>query len=155
MKAAHEYLQELEGLGPAGQWACERIIALTLEHLRLQEQLKAAQASQRQLEERLAQLEQQAYRQAAPFRRAEPERNPHPGRPGRKAGHAGSFRPRPAIIDEDLYVALESCPHCGGAVGEKRGLVQYIEELPVVRARVCQVPPLVAARKNSAAASST
>ena len=139
MKAAHEYLQELEGLGPAGQWACERIIALTLEHLRLQEQLKATQASQRQLEERLAQLEQQAYRQAAPFRRAEPERNPHPGRPGRKAGHAGSFRPQPAVIDEELYVALESCPHCGGAVCEKQGLVQYIEELPVVRPRVTQL----------------
>ena len=139
MKAAHEYLHELEGLGPTGQWACERIIALTLEQVRLQEQLKATQASQRQLEERLAQLEQQAYRQAAPFRRAEPERNPHPGRPGRQAGHAGSFRPRPAVIDEELYVALESCPHCGGAVGEKQGLVQYIEELPVVRPRVTQL----------------
>lgn len=139
MKAAHEYLQALEGLGPAGQWACERIIALTLEKLRLEEQLKAAQASQRQLEDRLEQLEQQAYRQAAPFRRTEPERNPRPGRPGRKAGHAGSFRPQPAVIDEELYVALESCPHCGGAVGEKRALVQYIEELPVVRARVTQL----------------
>lgn len=139
MKAAHEHLQDLEGLGPAGQWACQRIIALTVENLRLQEQLQAAQASQRQLEERLEQLEQGAHRQAAPFRRAESERNPHPGRPGRKAGHAGSFRPRPAVIDEELYVALQSCPHCGGAVGEKRVLVQYIEEIPEVRPRVTQL----------------
>jgi len=139
MKAAHEYLQDLEGLGAAGLWASERIIALTLENLRLQEQLKVAQASQRQLEERMEQLEQQAHRQAAPFRRPEAQRNAHPARPGRKAGHAGSFRPRPAVIDEKLHVALESCPHCGGAVCEKQGLVQYIEELPVVRPRVTQL----------------
>lgn len=139
MKAAHEYLQDLEGLGPPGQWACEQIIALTLENVRLQQQLKSAQASQRQLEERLEQLQQQAHRQAAPFRRPEAQRNPHPARPGRKAGHAGSFRPRPAVIDEEVHVALKNCPHCGGAVCDKRQLVQYIEEIPEVRPRVTQL----------------
>lgn len=136
---APEHLQALEAMGPSGQWACERIIALTLENLQLKEQLGAAQTCCRQLEERLGQLQQQAYRQAAPFRRAEPERNPHPGRPGRKAGHAGRFRPQPDHIDEAIHVALESCPHCGGALSQKRPLVQYIEEIPVVRPRVTQL----------------
>lgn len=137
--AAHEHLQALEAMGPTGQWACERIIALTLETLRLKEQLDAARACNRQVEERLEQLQRQTHRQAAPFRRAEAERNVHPGRPGRKAGHAASFRPRPAAIDQEIHVPLESCPHCGGAVCQKRSLVQYIEELPVVRARVTQL----------------
>ena len=138
-QGAREYLPALEAMGPAGQWACERIIALTLENLRFKEQLEAAQAANRQLEERLEELGRQAHRQAAPFRRAESERSSQPGRPGRKAGHRGSFRPRPASIDEAIDVPLESCPHCGGRVCRKRPLVQYIEEIPEVRPRVTQL----------------
>lgn len=138
-EAAREHLLALEGLGPAGQWACERIIALTLENLRLQEQLAAAQASLQQLEQRLEQVEQQAHRQAAPFRRSESQRDPHPARPGRKAGHPASFRPRPEPIDEVIHVPLEQCPHCGEAVSDRQPLVQYIEEIPVVRPHVTQL----------------
>jgi len=136
---ARQHLQVLEDLGPVGQWACQRIIALTVENLRLQQQLDAAQDLNRQLEQRLEQVQRQAHRQAAPFRRADSQRNPHPGRPGRKAGHAGRFRPRPAHIDEAIEVGLDACPHCGGAVCEKQRLVQYIEEIPVVRPRVTRL----------------
>jgi len=136
---ARQNLEQLEQLGPAGQWACERIIALTLENLRLRQQLDTAGASLHQLEQRLEQLQQEAHRQAAPFRRPEEQRHPHPARPGRQAGHAGSFRPRPEHIDECLHVPLEGCPHCGGAVCDKRPLTQYIEEIPVVRPRVTQL----------------
>lgn len=134
-----QHLQALETLGPLGQWACERIIALTLEKVRLQQQLEAAQGLNRQLQERLEQAQREAHRQAAPFRRAQSQRNPHPGRPGRKAGHAGRFRPRPDPIDQVIEVPLEACPHCGGAVGEKQKRVQYIEEIPVVRPTVTQL----------------
>ena len=136
---ARHYLEQLEHLGPAGQWAGERIIALTLENLRCQQQLDTAQAALRQLEQRLEQLEKEAHRQAAPFRRAQAERNPHPGRPGRKAGHPASFRPKPEHVDEQIHVPLAGCPHCGGAVCEKRSLTQYIEEIPVVRPRVTEL----------------
>ena len=136
---ARQHLQALEGMGPAGQWACEQIIALTLENLRLKEQLAMAQASNRQLQEGLEQLDCQAHRQAAPFRRPEAQRNTHPGRPGRKAGHSGSFRARPEHIDETIHVPLESCPQCGGDLSQKRVLVQYLEEIPVVRPRVTQL----------------
>lgn len=139
MSETREHLQALEALGPAGQWACERIISLTLENLRLKEQLEAAQASNRKLEEALEAWQRQAHRQAAPFRRADAQRDAQPGRPGRKGGHAGSFRQAPAHVDEALYVPLKSCPHCGGTVGQKRPLVQYIEEIPEVRPRVTQL----------------
>jgi hypothetical protein len=140
MSDAREYLPELERLGPAGQWAGERIIALTVENLRLKQQLDTAQAALRQLEERVEQLQREAHRQAAPFRRDEDERNRSPGRPGRKAGHAGRFRPRPDHIDEVVHVPLERCPHCGGAVCDPtQPLTQYIEEIPEVRPRVTQL----------------
>lgn len=133
------YLEQLELLGPAGQWACEQIIALTVENLRLKQQLDAATALCGQLEDRLEQVQKQAHRQAAPFRRAQEQRNPRPARPGRKAGHPASFRPKPEHIDQEVHVPLEGCPHCGGAVCDKRPLTQYIEEIPVVRPRVTQL----------------
>jgi len=112
---------------------------LTLENLRLKEQLESARASLQQLDERFEQLQTAAHRQAAPFRRADNQRHAHPARPGRKAGHLASFRPKPQHIDEEVHVPLQACPHCGGAVQEKSPLVQYIEEIPVVRPRVTQL----------------
>src|SRR2546426_3124865 len=125
-----DYLRQLELMGPTGQWAVERIIALTLENLRLKEQLESARASIQQLDERFEQLQTAAHRQAAPFRRPDHERQAHPARPGRKAGHPASFRPKPEHIDEKVQVPLQACPHCGGAVDQKIPLVQYIEEIP-------------------------
>jgi transposase len=135
----HEQLSVLEAMGPVGQWACEQIIALTVENLRLKKRVEAAEAANRQLEQRLEQWQKEAHRQAAPFRRPEQERNAHPARPGRKAGHAGSFRPRPDHVDQTIKVLLESCPHCGGVVCDKRPLVQYIEEIPQVAPQVTQL----------------
>jgi transposase len=126
-------------MGPSGQWAVERIIALTLENLRLKGQLESARASIQQLDERLEQLHRQAHRQVAPFRRAEHQRDAHPARPGRPSGHPASFRPQPDQLDERVHVPLPACPHCGGAVDQKSPLVQYIEEIPVVRPRVTEL----------------
>jgi transposase len=137
--STREYLQQLEQLGPAGQWAREQIITLTLEKVGFQKQLEAAQATVRQLEQRVEQLQKQAYRQAAPFRRPDKERNGRPGRPGRKGGHRGRCRPKPDHIDEQIHVPLDCCPCCGGAVCDKQPLTQYIEEIPEVRPRVTQL----------------
>ncbi len=136
---ACEYLPVLERLGPAGQWASQTIIALTIENVRLKGQLEAAQAANRQLEERSAQLGREAHRPVAPFRRADSQRSCQPGRPGRQAGHVGSCRARPPHIDQEIHVPLESCPHCGGVLCQKRPLVQYIEEIPPVRPQVTQL----------------
>lgn len=136
---ACQHLEQLENLGCAGRWAAERIIALTVENLKLKQQVQQLEARNRQLEEQLEQAQRQAHRQAAPFRRPESKRSPKPGRPGRKAGHEGSFRPRPRQIDGVIEVRLEACPHCGGDLSQKRQLVQYIEEIPPVRPVVTQL----------------
>lgn len=134
-----DYLRQLEQMGPTGQWAVQHIIALTLETLRLKEQLESAHASNQQLAKQVEQLQREVHRQAAPFRRADHQRNRHPARPGRQAGHPASFRSRPEHVHEQIHVPLEACPHCSGAVAEKRPLVQYIEEIPVVRPHVTQL----------------
>ena len=128
-----EYLQALEALGAVGQWAVEQILRLTLENLQLKRQWEAAQAQIQKQDQRLEQLQQQACRQAAPFRRPENQRSAHPARPGRKVGHPGAYRPKPDHIDEHIRVPLECCPHCQGTVGQKQARTQWIEELPVVR----------------------
>jgi len=134
-----ERLQQLEQLGQLGQWAMDYILQLTLENVRLKSQLEQAQAQIKHQEAQLEELQRQAHRQAAPFGRPQTERNPHPARPGRKAGHVGFYRPKPQQVDEHIRVNLERCPHCQGPVCHKQSLTQYIEEIPVVRPRVTEL----------------
>jgi len=84
-------------------------------------------------------LEQKAARQAAPFRIREQQRKADPQKPGRKAGHAGSCRPVPEVVEEQIVVPLRACPQCGQKVGPSRPVVQYLEELPLVRPRVIRL----------------
>jgi len=143
---AGDYLRQLPQLGPPGQWAYDRIIELTIENTQLRQQnqqnqaaLRESQATAQRLHEQMQELQRQAFRQAAPFRRAQEQRNPHPARPGRQPGHAGAYRPKPDHIDAHLHVALEYCPHCHGPVHDKRPLTQYIEEIPVVVPQVTEL----------------
>ena len=134
-----ERLQELERLGAPGQWAVEHILQLTLELVRLKRELEEARAQIQKQDEQLEALQRQAHRQAAPFRRPETERSTHAGRPGRKGGHAGFYRPKPDQVDERIRVNLDCCPHCQGPVCEKQSRTQYIEEIPVVRPHVTEL----------------
>jgi hypothetical protein len=134
-----QYLQALEQMGTTGQWAVEHIVHLTLENVQFKRQLEEAQARIKKQDDQLEQLQRQAHRQAAPFGRPQTERNAHAARPGRKAGHAGFYRPQPEHIDEQIRVNLDRCPQCQGPVSEKRWLTQYIEEIPVVRPRVTEL----------------
>jgi transposase len=71
-----------------------------------------------QLEERLEELSRAGKRQAAPFSRGLPKRDPKP--PGRKSGEdygTKAFRARPPVIDEVHDAPLPArCPRCGGRV---------------------------------------
>jgi len=134
-----ERLQELEQLGESGQWAVEYILRLTLENVQLKRQLEQAQEQIKKQDQQLEEWQRQAHRQAAPFRRPESERSLQPGRPGRKPGHAGSYRPKPEKVDEQIRVNLDCCPLCQGPVCEKQSLTQYIEEIPQVRPRVTEL----------------
>lgn len=88
---------------------------------------------------RLEQLEKAAARQAAPFRIADKHRKASPGKPGRKPGHPGAHRSIPDHVDEEIVVPLTQCPDCGQAVQQSRAVVQYIEELPVLRPKVIKL----------------
>lgn len=84
-------------------------------------------------------LEKVAARQAAPFRLAEKDRSSAPKKPGRPKGHPGVHRAIPDHVDQEIVVALPQCPDCGQVLSGQRPLVQYIEELPVVRPHVIKL----------------
>ena len=86
-------------------------------------------------EKRLEELEREAHRQAAPFRRPERKRKQDKGKPGRPKGHPPAHREPPPQVDEQAEVPLECCPHCAGPVENVRPVVQLIEDIPVVITR--------------------
>ncbi len=111
----------------------------------LQEQLRQKNQELSQQLEKLEQAQRAAFRQAAPFRREETERVEQPKRPGRQAGHPGSYRPRPQHIDHIIEAPLCGCPDCGGkALLEMQLVEQFIEELPPIRPVVTQLKTYVA-----------
>lgn len=109
----------------------------------------------RQLEKRIEQLERRneelrkrldeavraEKRQAAPFSKGAPKRDPK--KPGRKPG-AGygkrASRPRPKKIDKVVDVPLDccSCPDCGGTLGNERIEEQFVTDIPPVEPTVTQ-----------------
>lgn len=115
----------------------------------IEEQQKKIQELEKQIQDlndrnnnlsgRLEELEKAAARQAAPFRIADKHRKASPGKPGRKPGHPGVHRAIPERVDEEIVVPLTQCPDCGQAVHKARAVVQYIEELPVVRPKVIKL----------------
>lgn len=87
----------------------------------------------------MEELQRAVARQAAPFRIREQQRKADPQKPGRKPGHPGSCRAVPEHVDEEIFVPLAACPDCGRPVEKRRPVVQYIEDLPVVRPRVTRL----------------
>lgn len=88
---------------------------------------------------KVGELERKAVRQAAPFRIEDKDRVAHPKKPGRPKDHPGCCRAIPDRVDEHIVVPLIACPQCGQELGPRRQVVQYIEELPVMRPRVIQL----------------
>jgi transposase len=81
-------------------------------------------------------LEKTAARQAAPFRIADKHRSSDPQKPGRPKGHPGTHRSLPDHVDQEIIVALDNCPQGGQPLEHQRAVVQYLEELPVIRPKV-------------------
>jgi transposase len=105
----------------------------------LKQQIKDLNDRNDGLSTKVEQLSRAAARQAAPFRIEDKDRVAQPKKPGRPKGHPGSFRAIPEQVDEEIIVPLASCPECGSQVVRRRRVVQYIEELPVVRPRVIKL----------------
>lgn len=100
------------------------------------EELRQALA---RVQEQLEQLQREAHRQAAPFRRSAQERKPLKRRPGRKPGHPPSYRQPPPVIDEAVEVPLPCCPQCHGPLQRVRPVTQIIEDIPPVQVRRLQL----------------
>jgi transposase len=105
----------------------------------LKQQIKDLHDRNDGLAAKVGELEKKAARQAAPFRIEDQKRASNPKKPGRPQGHPGAYRAIPDRVDEKIVVPLAACPQCGGQVGPRRQIVQYIEELPVVRPSVIQL----------------
>jgi transposase len=105
----------------------------------LQDQIRDLNDRNNGLTSKIEALEKSAARQAAPFRIAEKHRSTAPKKPGRPPGHPGTHRSIPDPIDQQISVPLEHCPECGTRLKDQRPVVQYIEELPVVRPQVIQL----------------
>ena len=124
------------------------IAKLQRENRELREQLQQAlsradqlAAENERLTQRLEELEREAARQAAPYRRRQGKKiDPaKKKRPGRKAGHQGASRAIPDHVDQDVEVPLDCCPHCRGEVTDRVSLTQYIEEIPPVQPHVTRL----------------
>jgi transposase len=122
--------------------SCGHCTALRKENERLRnenEQLRKENEAQRQensrLRERLAKAERAGKRQAAPFSRGQPKRNPK--RAGRKPGRdygVGARRRVPNHVDEVHDVPPPNhCPYCGGVVKDTNTVSQYQEDIPPVK----------------------
>jgi hypothetical protein len=105
----------------------QRLIDLLLEQSRLLAELREEVARLR--EER----DTQPPGGVAPFRRPEHRRSQNPRRPGRPAGHPGSYRRAPEQEDQVVEVPLKQCPCCGESIEQSTPLEQTIIELPAVR----------------------
>jgi transposase len=107
----------------------------------LEQLVEQLQRENARLREQLAAAQRESSRQAGPFRRDPRLKKPEDqhGKPGRKKGHEGACRAIPAQIDAQQEVPLGGCPSCGGAVGEVRPVVQYIEEIVPARPHVTKV----------------
>jgi len=99
----------------------------------------ALRAENERLRGQVEQLRRASKRQAAPFSRGEPKRDPRPsGRRGGEGYGAKARRQVPDHVDEEIDVPLpDGCPCCGGELDFEREADQYQEDVVVpVRAHV-------------------
>ena len=115
------------------------IVQLRAQVAALEARLRDLDDQNRGLRERVDAAERTAARQAAPFRRDPQQRTQAPKRPGRRAGHPGTWRAVPSQVDAAVTVPLVACPACGGPLTDVRPCIQYIEEVPPVRPHVTRV----------------
>jgi hypothetical protein len=84
-----------------------------------------------ELERLLLEATRASKRQAAPFSRNRPKKNPQ--KPGRPEGHEAALRPAPPQITETIDVRLEHCPDCGGPVENMHTHQQVVTDLPEIK----------------------
>lgn len=101
------------------------------------EQLEREIAELKRIVAELLERDRKKKRQATPFARKAGKKDCK--KPGRPAGHEGTTRPPPDHVDEEVEARLDGCPSCGGEVFDVEELIQYVMDLPEVRARVLKI----------------
>jgi transposase len=118
----------------------ERIEQLERENAKLREENAALREELKELRRIVEQLQERARRgkrQAHPFGRDDEKKEKK--RPGRKPGHEGVFRPTPAQVDESVEARLDGCPCCGEPLFDVEEVIQYVVDLPEIRAHVLRI----------------
>ena len=133
---ANRHLEELEKARAEANQHLEELEKVQAEAKRRMEEMEQAQAeANRRLEELEKALDEairKGKRQAAPFSRGKPKKNPK--KPGRKKGHVGAKREAPEHIDHTLTAPpLTACPACGGRLEKHRQERNYEIDLPPIR----------------------
>jgi transposase len=114
-----------------------RPVELRAENDRLRAENGCLRERVRSLEARVEELRRAGKRQAAPFSRGEPKRDP--GRGGRRPGDDYGPRARRPVpdrdlVDEEVFVGLPAaCPGCGGGIEFEGIWHQYQEDIPPPR----------------------
>lgn len=98
------------------------VFALLTQAKQIAEQLAQAAATSHQSPSTPSGMKPPYQKPAAPLRKK---------RPGRKNGHPGSRREKPARIDRRVEHRAKVCPHCGGPLNRcAETRTRYIEDIP-------------------------
>ncbi len=119
-----------------------RIEQLERENAELRRHLEQARreiADLKRIVEELKKRQRKDKRQAAPFARDEGKKDGDKKKPGRRPGHVGDWRDEPDHVDEVVEARLDGCPHCGGEVVNVEELLQYVVDIPEIRAHVLKI----------------
>jgi transposase len=151
VRRIRELMEELRRTRRERDQARKEVAELEDEKQRLQERLERLREENERLRNELEAAQRAGKRQAAPFSRGKPKKNPKT--PGRKSGKAHGThhqRPIPDHVDEEIQVnAPAECPACGGTLTVERVESQYQEEIvrrtwvrhfriPICRCENCQ-----------------
>lgn len=111
----------------------ERIEQLERENAELRAQL----AELKRIVDELKSRSRKDKKQAHPFGSDKEKKDKK--KAGRKPGHKGDFKPTPAHVDETVEARLKGCPCCGEPVFDVEELIQYVIDLPEIRAHVLKI----------------
>lgn len=79
-----------------------------------------------ELEKQLAERQPPAKPDPPPF--AKPNAKKRRKKPGRRRGHKGCSRRKPLVADEEILLAMTSCPNCGGPLGPPNDMREHAQE---------------------------
>lgn len=94
-------------------------------------------AELKRIVEELLKRQRKEKRQTAPFAREKEKTDKK--KAGRPAGHDGDWRKQPDHVDEEVEARLDGCPDCGNEVFGVEQLIQFVVDLPEIRAHVLKI----------------